>query len=443
MTRNIKRLSTLALSLSALWLGACSQKNEDVFDQNPSERMNTAVNATIEQLTSAQDGWILELVPNTGQYGAYSIGLRFSKSGEVLAVSEALERTSATSGELLEESQRSSYKVAADAGLSINFDTYNEAIHYYSTPDRQYAGGRGKGYQGDYEFKVLEVRSADTLILQGKKANTIAVMYRAPKPVRTYMNEVVAMKRKLFTRATLATRHQDAVVLYGTDGQGKQLCYPSAEGYNLYQVRPIDGGNAEPRPYVVTPQGLRFTSAYGERSDEFIWNDANQELVSTSGEKLIPREDPTYPLYQQYLGNYVMRIRTTDFNVVFTESGYNEYTITGLRGYNIKATFNPEHNRFEIRTQKIADLPDGNSVYICAMNGSSLSRSTATGMYSVPVEGTNPQEWEMADLGIGGFNPPINGFVQWIVTPSGGSGGQYSGGLYGNGFMSSITFKRR
>lgn len=443
MTHNIKRLSTLALALSALGLGACSPKNEDVFEQNPSERMNQAVVTTIDQLTSAENGWILEMVPATGEYGAYSIGLQFSKSGEVLAVSEALELSTTTTGELLDESQRSSYKVGTDAGLSINFDTYNEAIHAYSTPDRSYAGGRGKGYQGEYEFRVLEVRSADTLILQGKKARAVAVMYRAPKPVRTYLTEVVQMKRKLFTRAALAANRQDAVVLYDTAGKGQMLCYPSAEGYNLYQVRPIGGGDSTPMPYVVTPQGLRFTDIFGLRSAEFIWDDAKQELVSSVGERLAPREDPTYPLYQQYLGNYVMRIGSTDFNVVFSEAGYNEYTISGLRGYTLKATFNPEHNRFEIRTQKIADLSNGNSVYICAMNGSNLSRSTSTGMYSVPVEGTNPQEWELADLGVGGFNPPINGFVQWIVTPEGGSGGQYSGGLYGNGFMSSITFKRR
>lgn len=443
MTRNIKRLSTLALALSTVWLGACSQKKEDVFDKNPSERMNESVNATIDQLTSAEHGWILELVPNVGQYGAYSIGLQFSKSGEVLAVSEALELASATSGELLAESQRSYYKVGTDAGLSLNFDTYNEAIHHYSTPDRQYAGGRGRGYQGDYEFRVREVRSADTLILQGKKANAIAVMYRAPKPVRTYLNEVVAMKRKLFTRERLSAKHQDAVVLYGADGKEQLLCYPSTEGYNLYQARPASGGNSEPMPYVVTPQGIRFTNVNGVRSAEFVWDEAKQELRSANGEKLMPREDPTYPLYQQYLGDYVMRIRTTNYNVTFTETGYNEYTITGLRGYNLKATFNPQYNRFEIRTQKIADLSNGNAVYLCAMNGSNLSWDTNTGLYAMPVEGTNPQEWEMADLGVGSFNPPVSGFVQWMITPEGDSAGQYTGGLYGASVMTPITFKRR
>ncbi len=416
-TNKARRLLSYML-LPALTLASSCTKVEDkaLFVQSPAERMEAGVQELKSQLLSSPNGWILELTPhNKAQYGTYVVGLKFGDQGLVLATSEALEDKTGTS--VLRASQKSSYEIGKDRGLCINFTTYNEAIHYYSTPDRQDLGaGVGKGLEGDYEFVLRQSTSPDTIRLMGKKTGRLLTMYRAPEPFESYVAKCVEMKRKLYTPAKLQANKQDALVL-SQGGQQLGLLYLNDLGYNYYTLLTEDKPSQERLGYVHTPTGIRFTTLGSQwqalGASDFVWDEASQSLSATNPQAYIaPRQDPSYEAYAAYLGEYTMRVVAGDFPVRFEEAGYNAYTIKGLP-YDIQATYDPRNDRFEIRSQLVGTVPN---LYLSAWapsSGGSLSWTPQYGTYSRLIEGSDPKEYVMTDnqawAGI-----IVDSFILWV-----------------------------
>ena len=67
-------------------------------------------------LRSSEHGWMLTLVPGTGQYGGLNLSLKFNSDNEVTIFSEE-SQTPATS----------SYHFSQNGGVRLTFDTFNDA----------------------------------------------------------------------------------------------------------------------------------------------------------------------------------------------------------------------------------------------------------------------------------------------------------------------------
>lgn len=412
-------IATLALGLFVMGLSGCAQKEDNVFDRSVSERVEEEVQKFNKLLISSPEGWILEYIPGgTQQYGGYYIGLKFSEKGEALATNDLL----VDNGSGLWH--KSQYIVGKDKSVSINFDTYNEGIHYFTTPDKTYAGGISLGFEGDHEFTLVQIVSDNEVLVRGKKTRNLMTLRRATGSIDDFMASIRAMRAKIFNTKEMNRLHQDALV--GNLGSKEQIAKLDKGGLNVYNVTTTGEDGTKIRSYFVTPTGIRFVNPV-EGVTEMTWDESSSQLKSGS-QTLTARRDPTRDQYEAFLGEYTLAVEGASYNVRFEEGEYNVYNITGLP-FTIKANFNSERNRFEIMYQELQTLPDGNKVALCmwSLTPDNLSWNSALGMYSSLVKDSNPKSYTMNDNGQwSGYK--ATSFILWIIKPGGaGHAGIYDG----------------
>ena len=154
--------------LAVLSLASCSNDVDEVFDKSSAERANEALAEYKTVLCSAENGWLMKYYPKTNtKYGGYSILAKFDDKGNVTAMSDAI-------GSDVEAT--SHYKLEQSAGIVLSFDDYNKVIHYFSDPvNPDGIGDKGKGMEGDLEFRVLSA-STDSVVMIGKKRSAKIVL---------------------------------------------------------------------------------------------------------------------------------------------------------------------------------------------------------------------------------------------------------------------------
>lgn len=155
----------LCLTILA-FTAACTHEEKDLFDDSSANRADATINANVEILAGASNGWLMEYFPASLQeYGGYTILLSFDKEGVVKVASEVANATDITT---------SFYSVGQSAGTVLSFDTYNDIFHFFSDPsDPSGVGGTGYGLEGDYDFLILEA-TPEQVLLKGKKAGGVA-----------------------------------------------------------------------------------------------------------------------------------------------------------------------------------------------------------------------------------------------------------------------------
>lgn len=422
----INKLSTRALAMGllvvALTLGvACSdQKGTDVFDKSPAERVDSRSAELAQRLVSSPNGWIMEYIPNKkAEYGGYIIGFKFNDKGQVLISSEALENTEEGAKEIIFPPIVSSYNIGRDVGVTLNFTDYNEALHYYSTPDRRYAADLGKGYEGDYEFRYMLSENPDELNFVGKKTGNKIRMYRAKEDAMEYVRKVVAMKRKLFSASEMLALRQDALVstkpILGNSDL--RLYYLTQEGYNYYNGKTSEYSELSVKlPFFYTPTGLVFFDPKTLEREAYTWNEGKRTLEREGGAVIEARDDPYYEGFASYLGDYQMVLTPQGgspetYDVKFEQADQNLYAITGLP-FRLVARYDTKHNRFSIEVQMV----DNRGTALAAWNHMGQGRLTVSngyGMYSQEVVGSNPVRYMMVDNGVWGS---CDSFILWKIV---------------------------
>lgn len=398
-------IATLALGLFVMGLSGCAQKEDNIFDTSVNERVEEEVQKLSKLLVSSTEGWILDYIPGgTQQYGGYYIGLKFSDKGEALATNDML----TGSGSLWHKSQ---YVVGKDKSISINFDTYNEGIHYFTTPDRSYAGGISLGFEGDHEFTLVKIISDNEIQVRGKKTRNLMTLRRATTSIDDFMASIRAMRARIFNKVDMDREHQDA--LEGTLGGKRQLAKLDNTGLNYYTVTTEGVDGSTKVSYFVTPTGIRFVKPI-EGVTELTWQ--NNRLTSSNGD-LVARRDPYYDSYAAYLGEYTLTSAGGgSYNVEFVEAGYNTYTITGLP-FNLTATYDTAKDRFAINCQILEKSDARGNVWLsvwAAPNGTALNWGEDRGMVSSYVANSQPKRYTMYDNGKGVWGEnKAHSFILW------------------------------
>ena len=137
-----------------------AMEEKELFDSTPAERMEAYLDEYRTLLASAEEGWLLQYFPEETQaYGGYTYILEFTRDS-VAAYFELADK--------IEEPVASLYKMTPDDGPVITFDTYNENIHFFATPNiSDY-----EAMHGDYEFRIVGKNDDETEIyMRGKRTN--------------------------------------------------------------------------------------------------------------------------------------------------------------------------------------------------------------------------------------------------------------------------------
>lgn len=248
---------------------SCSNpRPDDIFDDSSSNRMNTAIAECNDILRSKPEGWILQYYPEAGRsYGGFVIFFKFSAGDNVLISSEV--DANATVESL--------YSIGADYGLTLNFDTYNRMLHYYSDPNTSAGGGIGFGYEGDYEFRVNSF-SDNAMELIGKKTgNRMPFASLASLGFSTWPEYY----------AKIAQIRQYVGTYYNVTIDGERYSFSAKTGsYSILTLRDGNTGSAATASaWVPTATGIRLyepITVAGQIMSEFAFTLADRSLTETT-----------------------------------------------------------------------------------------------------------------------------------------------------------------
>lgn len=316
-----KKILYIACMLVVALMQACTNEVDDLFDKPAQERMNEEIKACRALLASSELGWTLDYYPSANQsYGGYAMTVKFDET-HVTAASEITGDPKLTLTSL--------YSIKSDMGPTLNFDSYNEILHYFADPDNEAGAGTGKGYEGDYEF-VIQSRSENEIILQGKKTKNIMKMTRLTESSEDYLASVMATEEKISA----------AVGRLGYTGQlnglDVSISIPSDRRISIQ----VDNESVATTAFMYTAEGIRFYEPLmvgGMAISTLQWSDKDNTYVSDDG-IFTPVLDPAYSKYVRFFGDYTMAYNNGEANksvpIKLTSLKYNasekSYNLEGL-----------------------------------------------------------------------------------------------------------------
>ena len=238
--KKIFNISALILMLS---LAACAPSEvDDIFDENPAERLDNAVE-NYKQAFKANGGrWLMQYFCNSDEEG-YNFIMEFNNDG---TVDISTQNSYVNDGSFYTD--KSLWDVVADYGPVLTFNTYNRAFHEFSSPQSD-----GTGHGGDYEFRIISVEDGVAKLV-GKKTGITAIMTRLTEPAdnEQYFTDLAAVRRTAFS-----DRINNYVL---TTGSGKRYICNDVTTM-LWSFYPEGGSlldNGEYMNAIITNQGIRF-----------------------------------------------------------------------------------------------------------------------------------------------------------------------------------------
>lgn len=245
----------LLLLLAVTGFNACSPEMDDAFDKSASERVSESIDSTRAILKAAKNGWRMAYYGEL-TYGGYNVFLKFSDDSVTVASEQVTSNHNAgidTDNDAQVDMRKctSHYKIEQSQGVVISLDEYNEIFHYFSDPNNTDQGSAGYGFEGDFEFRVIEA-TADKIVLKGKKHDTNIVMYA--------MDENTSWLDYYLSIANTEDYMKSMTYALTVSGDTVASAYISSYGRDLvFQYYNADGERVSTdMPYIVTPDGLEF-----------------------------------------------------------------------------------------------------------------------------------------------------------------------------------------
>lgn len=263
----MKKAIYIILCSVTILFGSCANVESDIFPASSAERLNNALKVDKDSLINADNGWAMEYFATT-QSAGYTMLMKFNKSGQVVVAG----KSELTRNTLVSDS--SLYEMIGDNGPVLTFNSYNNILHAFSTPENP----DGYGLEGDYEFVVMKT-TANQIVLKGKKRGTTILLNKITQNTtwKKYFDDIDAMNTFLFnggTNSLYLVIENDTTVAYNGSTHifriTKQGGDPNVDGENY--------------PIIVTPKGLRLHTAYtinGKSAQTFELTEDKQRLVCT------------------------------------------------------------------------------------------------------------------------------------------------------------------
>lgn len=257
----MKMKKTIYLAvLAALTLSACSNDSNDIFDQSAAERLEQYKKEYAEVLTENGGLWTMEYFSNDDEPG-YLFLMKFNADGSVkMAANHKW-----INNEYREET--SLWKMIADNGPVLSFNSYNTLFHIFSDPaniegadapkgeEGDDINETGYGHEGDYEFQVMDVSDDhNTVRLSGKKRlyNIFLRRLDASTDMAEYMNAYKQISSTLFCK--------QIPNLIFNDADGERYVVTDAHT-GVMSIYPEDGDPVDQTrksSFIITDSGIRF-----------------------------------------------------------------------------------------------------------------------------------------------------------------------------------------
>lgn len=289
----MKKIFLILLAVIGLTMTSCLMEEKELFDQTPAERMDAYLEGYRTLLAESEGGWLLQYYPDENQtYGGYAYILKFTKD-DVTAWFQL--------DSDIETPVKSLFKMTPDDGPVITFDTYNENLHYFATPDIQ----DYEAMHGDYEFRIVGKNSDGTEVyMKGKRTNNDYTLVKFSGDPADYLKSLkaieTAMKAPSYAIAINGSSYSCSI-----SGNVLEYSYTVGEGDG---AETISGTQA----FCYTPEGLSFyipIEIEGLTYEGLVFNAENSTLSTADGKIVISQVFP--PLNQLFvLGNWFIKYST-------------------------------------------------------------------------------------------------------------------------------------
>ncbi|MBD5267842.1 MAG: DUF4302 domain-containing protein [Bacteroides sp.] len=357
---------TACLLAGAAMFQSCLKDQDDKFDDSPSLRMQAMLDNAKATLTAAEYGWALDYYPDSYlQYGGYAYTIKFDGSH-------------ATVGAEMKpgEFHSSLYKLTDDSGPVLSFDSYNDLMHYFATPDSEHP----HAYDGDFEFILLNVTD-DLITLRGKRTGNTMYMRRLECPADEYLVDVVEMARDIFLPTVEGTLN-GAALTGAISLENRYMTLSWGEG--------ADQSAGE--FFVPVPGGIRFLNPVdiaGESVSTLLYS--HRELTFTNDEttasqiRLSYTVGPEYTLFEDFEGDYSLIYEDGAASLDITlvpDAANNCYYMKGLNPkYDVVVRYDRTLGCLNFTSQQIGTDMVGNDEVLIWFTGKQLG-----GKYSVNTE---------------------------------------------------------
>lgn len=410
-------LVPIIVALSAMIAG-CTKESTGLFDSSPSERQSAAQEKILKALTNGDGSWIMEYTPSEQQdFGAFVLKLDFNKDGEVTARAALFPDDKQGNPYVA----KSKYEVNAQYGTVLDFSTYNDVINYFADPDIDDGYGKGSGYKGDVSFRIIEGDKPDQFLLQGRMTGNTVRLFRPAGGADAYFDKVLLMRDDALNYDYYYSTHVDG--WSGTIGGKNVVLRYDEDGYNKFYADIEGKTSAESVPFSVTPDGVRLINGLNGVTD-LKW-DSNQKTWTPSGTTtpLTLREDPIFPAYSKYLGEYLFVFmdvalkKTQTVPVTLIQAPRKTYIMEGFP-YPLSLSYNREKDNVLLHPQ--TTTYGGAPYTFVGLNTDtySFTNNPKHGLETVP-NADSPlskygEVYDLVDNGLWG--DPIGAFV--LITPS-------------------------
>lgn len=335
----MKRILFYMTCFAALLLQACNNEVDDLFDKSAEERLDEELQTCKELLLSAENGWVLDYYPQSNQnYGGYCMTVKFDEQ-QVTAASEITGDPTQTVSSL--------YSIKSDVGPTLNFDSYNDILHYFADPDNSAGAGLGKGYEGDYEFSIMS-HTDNEIVLQGKKTKNTMHMYKLEESSESYLTKVAQMTEAIANRPSEIGTYEGTV-----------------NGVQIIATAPVDRhvsiqiGEEESQSIacVYTDKGVRLYEPISVNDTEINaleWS-TEQNTFTVGGQALTPVTSPIYDRYLEFCGTYTMKYNNSsqdkEIDITVSEGSFinKSYNVEGL-AFPLPLFYNETNDCFELLT---------------------------------------------------------------------------------------------
>lgn len=377
----MKKTYRLLFALTALvFTASCTPEVEDAFDKPSPDRIAEAISETKDILTAAPNGWKMAY-QGSGGFGGFNILCKFDKEDNVFCEEES-DHAKGTSH----------YTVQQGQGVLLSFDSFNAALHKYSDPvgkiNGKSVGKDGKGFQGDFEFRVMSC-TKDSIVLEGRKHGDRVVMTPMPEDLTwdSFFTQIATVASGMSSeryniiidKDTLPAR-MNLHTLHTTDKNGKGVAIPfiyTPQGIEVLKADSLNGRKltaftystddkwVDPNdkgvmlsPRDITPLEAFFSDnwtinvGYSSTAEMNIWKAAAAYAASKNMEivTVFFSTTPGFLSLSSYVGDDWGNLRT-----LYSTSGKNQITIKGFRP-NPKGTANERNGAVYYNQYKLKDI---------------------------------------------------------------------------------------
>ena len=394
--------------LAATVLASC-QKKEAIFKDSASTRMETFLDGFQEVLSNPTGG--------NGWYMAYYTEQDITAGGSIYTIQ--FDKPAKGEATIFHEDVRPAegwgdtcnYKLTRDDGPVLSFDTYNVAMHYFSTSSPEYYQSRG----GDFEFELMSA-CPDSVVMRGKRSRNIFKMYPLEEAADSYISKVQQMNMDL-TVGLVEAEITGGLIQMELDLNNRTITIGRKDAAPEEQVSV---------PYIITPTGFKLYETLdfqGVKFKDFVYNADEMQLTSNgiTFDMVIPEG---FMKYNRYLGKYVMSTgKLGDFNVEIVEKEHNRsFWLKGINSeFDVTLVYNAGQGALNWFSQSVGRTDEDHDIWLCAwcvLNGQSgtFTWATTAGMRSV-VDDPEADAFvlKMADFGTMSGNT-VDSFLMFDLT---------------------------